>query len=104
MVLDVMGFSSPKIFHKNYVGPVPLQVSLVFFLGVLTNLLFKLYMYYTLLMWYILTWTYVIGGCYLLTVTCCDHVMFSWEHYYSVRITPLPISSKISSQGMLEIF
>ena len=22
-VLDVMGFSSPKIFHKNYVGPVP---------------------------------------------------------------------------------
>ena len=22
-VLDIMGFSSPKIFHKNYVGPVP---------------------------------------------------------------------------------
>ena len=22
-VLEVMGFSSPKIFHKNYVGPVP---------------------------------------------------------------------------------
>ena len=29
-VLDVMGFSSPKVFHKNYVGPVsPLGVSCV---------------------------------------------------------------------------